>query len=47
MEQSGIEKGANPKEWYASFKNIPLSNCISCQKWNGKEWEAIINYTKA
>jgi hypothetical protein len=47
MEKSGIEKGANPKEWYASFKNIPLSNCISCQKWNGKEWETIIDYTKA
>jgi hypothetical protein len=46
MEQSGIEQGANPKEWYASFKNIPLSNCISCQKWNGKEWEAMIDYTK-
>ena len=47
MEQSGIEQGANPKEWYASFKNIPLSSCMSCQKWNGKEWETIINYTQA
>lgn len=47
MEKSGIEQGANTKEWYASFKNIPLTNCISCQKWNGKEWENIIDFRKA
>jgi len=46
MEKSGIIKGANPKEWFACFENIKLKDCISCQKWNGKEWETIIDYTK-
>ena len=47
MEKSGIKQGANPKEWFAYFKNIPLTDCISYQKWNGKEWETIVDYTKA
>jgi len=47
MEKSGIEQGANPKEWFACFKNIPLTDCISIQKWNGNEWETIIDFTKA
>jgi hypothetical protein len=38
MEQKGIKQGANPKEWFASFMNIPLSKCIVCEKWNGNEW---------
>jgi hypothetical protein len=45
MEQVGLKVGADPNEWYASFRNIPLSNCISCEKWNGKEWVTIIDYT--
>lgn len=46
MEKKGIMLGANPKEWFACFKNIILKDCVSCQKWNGKEWETIIDYTK-
>ena len=42
MEIVGLRDGANPQEWYVSFKNIPLSQCISCEKWNGTEW---VNYT--
>ena len=38
MEAVGIEKGGKSKEWYASFKNIPLTDCISYQKWDGREW---------
>jgi hypothetical protein len=44
MELAGIEQGADPKEWFASFKNIPLSKCISCEKWDGNEWKTLINY---
>ena len=47
MEEQGIEQGANPKDWFASFKNIPLRDCIACEKWNGKEWETIPINTKA
>lgn len=38
MEAVGIKQGAKSKEWYASFKNIPLTDCISYQKWDGQEW---------
>ena len=44
MERAGVKKGANPKEWYACFKNIPLKHCIYCQKWSGREWETIIDF---
>jgi hypothetical protein len=47
MEEVGIKQGANPNEWFACFKNIPLEKCISCQKWNGVEWETIIDFSKA
>jgi len=38
MELSGIQKGANPKDWYASFKNIKLDQCVVLEKWDGKKW---------
>lgn len=47
MEKVGIEQGAIPSEWFASFKNIPLKDCISCQKWNGENWQTIIDFQQA
>jgi hypothetical protein len=44
MERDGIKQGANPKEWFASFKNIPLSKCISCEKWDGTKWVEYIKF---
>lgn len=44
LERSGLEQGANPNEWFASFKNIPLSDCISCEKWNGEKWSPLIDF---
>lgn len=41
LERSGIADGAKPIEWFASFKNIPLSKCLSCEKWSGAEWEKL------
>ena len=38
MEKVGIERGANPKEWFASFKNISIYDCISIEKWDGNKW---------
>jgi len=43
MENSGIELGSNPLEWYASFKDIPIVECISCEIWNGNKWINHIN----
>lgn len=43
MEKSGIKQNANPLEWYASFKNIPLEQCLRCEKWNGNEWELLFD----
>jgi hypothetical protein len=42
MELEGIHSGSNPKEWFASFKNIPLSDCISCEKWDGEKWMPLL-----
>jgi hypothetical protein len=44
MELTGIRQGANPNEWFASFKNIKIKDCISCQKWNGTEWITLMNF---
>lgn len=44
LEKIGIERGANPSEWYASFKNIPLSECISCETWDGEKWNITIEF---
>lgn len=38
METTGLELGANPDDWYASFKNIPLSKCLNIQKCDGMNW---------
>jgi hypothetical protein len=45
MEKTGLEQGAKPDEWFASFKNIPLSVCISCEKWDGNKWVKLIDLT--
>ncbi len=38
-EKVDREWGANPKEWFASYKPIPLSSCnLPPQYWNGNEW---------
>lgn len=39
MEQYGLEIGANPNEWFATFLNIPLQNCIGCDIWDGTAWQ--------
>ena len=39
LHRQGITEGADPADWYASFKDIPLESCISCEKWNGESWE--------
>lgn len=44
MESIGIAQGAKPKEWFASFRNIQIVDCISCQKWDGKEWKTLMNF---
>ena len=41
MEKVGISQGSNPKEWYASFKDIPLQDVIRIEKWDGVQWMKI------
>jgi len=41
MEALGIEQGANPNDWYVSFKDIDLENGVTLQKWDGKEWKQL------
>lgn len=44
MEKAGTEKGANPDEWFATFENIPLKNCLKCEVWDGKTWQLHIDF---
>ena len=40
LEKAGIEKGADPLEWYASMQPIPLiGGCkFPIEIWNGRQW---------
>ena len=37
LEKRGKEMGADPKQWYCSFEDIPLGVCLSVEFWDG-EW---------
>ena len=39
MTKYGFSLGANPNEWFASFRDIPLSEVIRVEVWNGSEWQ--------
>lgn len=39
LEIVGISQGANPKDWYASFDDIPLSGVIALGKWDNGKWD--------
>lgn len=36
----GIELGANPGDWYASFEALPKERWATIELWNGKEWRS-------
>lgn len=38
MEDAGLRQNANPQEWYASFKDIPLAKCLRIEEWDGEQW---------
>ncbi len=40
LERAGIEKGADPSEWYGSFQPVPLAGgCLfPIEIWNGRQW---------
>ncbi len=38
LAQRGIDQGANPADWFILFKNVPSSDWIGIEKWNGEEW---------
>lgn len=40
MESKGISLGAQPSDWYASLKDIPISKVIACQIWDGENWQS-------
>ncbi len=41
MEKVGIEKGGNPADWFATFKNVPEEKWVSVQVWNGTDWAEV------
>ncbi len=39
LEEAGINMGAAPSEWYASFQSVPLESCLlPIEIWNGQQW---------
>jgi len=38
LERAGIDKGANPKDWFARFTSIPIEEWIAIETWNGTAW---------
>jgi hypothetical protein len=40
LEQSGVENGADPSEWYVSLQPIPLAGGFRfpIEIWNGRQW---------
>ncbi len=40
LEKAGVEKGAEPSEWYVSFESVPLAGgCrFPIEIWNGRQW---------
>jgi len=44
LEQSGIANGADPNEWFCSFKNIPSSKWITIERFNDNKWESFLTF---
>ncbi len=42
LGQTGITNGADPNQWYCSFKNIPESEWISIERFDGNKWENVL-----
>lgn len=45
METVGIKQGASPYQWFASFKDIPIKDCLSCEQWDGENWITLVDFT--
>jgi len=42
MEESGIEKGGNPKDWFCSFNNIQIEKFLDIEQYDGRKWVSIV-----
>ena len=39
LAQVALKWGANPKEWWVSYEDIPLTSCLlPIEIWNGSKW---------
>jgi len=34
----GKKQGANPKQWFVSYEEVPNFNCCSYERWDGNTW---------
>lgn len=41
MEALGLECGSKPDDWYCLLRNVPLSECISMESFDGLDWQSI------
>jgi len=38
LVQTAEKWGANSKEWYVVYEDVPLSNIPLIERWNGEDW---------
>ncbi|MBW0161805.1 MAG: hypothetical protein HYI21_00390 [Sediminibacterium sp. Gen4] len=41
LEQSGIEQGANPKDWFVSFQRVTSDKWLTVQEFDGEKWKVL------
>lgn len=44
LERIGKQQGANPSDWYASFKDISLEYVLTIETWEENNWKDIVNH---
>ncbi len=42
LEKIGLQQGSNPEDWYVSFEDVPITEIIAVDFWNGVEWEDVL-----
>lgn len=38
LAKVGKKMGANPKDWFVSYEEVPNFNCCSRERWDGHKW---------
>ncbi len=42
LAKTGKKMGANPKQWFVSYEEVPIENISRFERWNGNEWVELV-----